>query len=160
MIIRPYVIIKTSKIHSRGLFAKVNIKKNRKIVEYIGSKKSKKEGFKIQEIQYQEWEKNKSKGMDYIFELNKGFSIDGNTRNNVAKYINHSCEPNCEVKILKNRIWIFSKRVIKKEDELTYNYGYDLEDFKKFRRECRCGAKKCIGYMIAQNMRKKVILQI
>ena len=154
-----YFIIKKSRIHNRGVFAKSNIKKNKKIVEYTGEKISKKEGFKRQEIQFQKSRKDKLKGMDYIFELNKGFSIDGDTPDNAAKYINHSCEPNCEVKILKSRIWIFSKKDIKKGEELSYNYGYGLEDFKKFRRKCRCGAKKCIGYMVAQNMRKKITLQ-
>ena len=151
-----YFVKKKSKIHNYGLFAKIDIKKNRKIAEYIGRKISKKDGFKRQEIQFQKSRENRSKGMDYIFELNKGYSIDGSTPDNVAKYINHSCDPNCEAKILKNRIWIFSKRGIKKGEELSYNYGYELEDFKKFRRECRCMARKCIGYMVAQNMRKKI----
>ena len=68
----------------------------------------------------------------YIFELNKKYDIDGFFRYNKARYINHSCNPNCEVDIINDRIWISSIKNIRKGQELSYDYGYefDKEDFE------------------------------
>ena len=87
----------------------------------------------------------------YIFELNKKYDIDGSPLYNKARYINHSCSPNCEVDIIKNEIWISSIKSIKKGEELNYDYGYpfDKDDFSDHK--CKCKTKKCIGYIISQD---------
>ena len=81
----------------------------------------------------------------YIFELNSKFDIDGSPLYNKARYINHACNPNCEVEIKNGRIWISSIKNIREGEELSYDYGFefDKDDYKDYK--CRCGYKKCIG---------------
>ena len=68
--------------------------------------------------------KSEKTGSVHIFELNKKFDIDGNIKQNKARFINHSCNPNCEVDIIDNEIWISSIKKISSGSELTYDYGY------------------------------------
>lgn len=145
--------IAISGIHNSGVFAATDIKKDQYIVEYLGEKITKKESQRRAE----EWEseaRTKGFGLVYIFELNKRYDIDGNIENNPAKFINHSCEPNCEAINDNNRIWIAAKRKIKKGEELTYDYGYDMENFLDHK--CLCGKKSCIGYIVREDLRPKV----
>ena len=147
--------VKNSKIHAKGVFATENIKKNTKIIEYIGDKISKKEGDRRSELRIKRYLNSKKTGSVYIFELNNRYDIDGSVAYNKAKFINHSCKPNCEVDIIKGHIWIISIKNIKKGDELSYDYGYefDKEDYKDH--ICKCGATGCIGYIISSDDRKK-----
>ena len=142
---------KKSNIHGVGIVAAKEIKKDNKIIEYIGDKISKKEGDKRSAERIKKYLHKKNEGSVYIFELNKKYDIDGSPLYNKARYINHSCNPNCEVDIIKNEIWICSIKNIKKGDELTYDYGYpfDKDDFKDH--ICKCGSKKCIGYIISKD---------
>ena len=96
-------------------------------------------------------------GLVYIFELNKRYDIDGNVSYNTAKYINHSCAPNCEPEIIRGHIWIIALRNIMKGEELTYNYGYGFEDYQDH--ECRCGSDNCIGYILGEEYWPKLRLQ-
>jgi SET domain-containing protein len=66
---------------------------------------------------------------------------------NRARFLNHSCEPNCEAKRIGRCIWVMARRDIRAGEELTFNYGYSLEDYQEH--ECRCGATGCIGYMVS-----------
>ena len=147
--------VKKSKVHGYGVIASNDIKKNTRIIEYLGEKISKIEGDKRSAARIKKYLHRKNEGSVYIFELNKRYDIDGSFNYNKAKYINHSCNPNCEVDIIKNEIWISSIKKIKKGEELSYDYGYpfDPEDFKDHK--CRCGEKKCIGYIISQDDWKK-----
>lgn len=149
--------VKKSKVHGAGVFATSNIPKNTKIIQYIGDKVSKVEGDRRSAERIKKYLNKKNQGSVYIFELNKKYDIDGSPFYNKARYINHSCNPNCEVDIIKNEIWISSIKKIKIGDELSYDYGYlfDPEDFKDH--QCKCGAKKCIGYIISQDDWKKFI---
>tara|TARA_Y100000590_G_C15738667_1_gene1019472 strand:- start:2112 stop:2591 length:480 start_codon:yes stop_codon:yes gene_type:complete len=146
---------KKSRTHGFGLFANKNIKKNQKIIQYIGNKISKKEGDRIADKHLNLAKKNKKNGQVYIFELNKRFDIDGNVKENYAKYINHSCDPNCEVEIINNQIWIIAIKNIKKNNELTYNYGYSY-DTDYYEHVCKCGSKKCIGYILDEDSWDKI----
>ena len=93
--------------------------------------------------------------MVYVFELNSRFDIDGSYKYNTARYINHSCDPNCEVSIINNRLWISAIKKIKRDQELTYNYGYEYDtDYKEHK--CRCGSLKCIGYILKRSDWKKI----
>ena len=76
--------------------------------------------------------KSKETGSVYIFELNKKFDIDGSPMYNKARYINHSCDPNCELTINRGKLWIVSIKNIKILNELSYDYGYeyDKDDYK------------------------------
>ncbi len=144
-------IVKKSKVHGHGVFANSKISKSEKIIEYIGEKISKKEGDKRSNARLTKYLGSKKTGSVYIFELDKKYDIDGSPLYNKARYINHSCDPNCEVEISNGRIWISSIKNIKKGEELTYDYGYefDSDDYKDH--VCKCGSKKCIGYIISSD---------
>ena len=141
---------KKSPLHGSGLFAARNIKKGEQVIEYIGDKVTKREGDKRAEKQIKKAEKNKKKGLVYVFELNKKYDIDGGVARNYARFINHSCDSNCEVEITNNHIWISSIKRIKKGAELTYNYGYTFDtDYEEH--ICKCGSKKCVGYILSDD---------
>jgi SET domain-containing protein len=94
-----------------GLFAVQDFKKGDLIIEYTGEKIT-------------EAEANR-RGGKYLFELNDNWTIDGKGRENKARYLNHSCKPNCYPELDENEehIYIYAKRAIKAGEELTYNYG-------------------------------------
>jgi SET domain-containing protein len=110
-----------------GLFAGEALPKGVCIVEYVGRIISKEEEYT-----------SKSK---YLFEVSKSKTIDGTERTNTARYINHSCKPNCEVEIHAGRVFVLAKRAIAEGEELSYDYGKDYfnEHIKPF--GCRCA--KC-----------------
>lgn len=112
----------------KGLFAEESIPKGACIIEYIGRPVSEKE-------QYE----NKGK---YLFETGKGTMIDGNIPGNIAKYINHSCAPNCEIDIKNRRIYVFALKRINVGEEL--NYDYDTEYFDQHIKPKGCKCKKCL----------------
>ncbi len=147
--------VKKSNIHNSGVFATEDIKKGTRIIEYIGKKVTKAQGDKISEKRLNKYLHSKKEGSVYIFELNKKYDIDGSPRYNKARYINHSCSPNCEVDIIRGHIWISAIKNIKKYEELTYDYGYsfDKDDYKDH--VCRCDSKNCIGYIISSDERHK-----
>ena len=142
-----------SVIHGKGIIASEKIKKNTRVIEYIGEKVTKREGDKRSADRIKKFSKKKNFGTVYIFELNKKYDIDGSPNYNKARFINHSCDPNCEVDIINNRIWISSIKEIKKNEELTYDYGYpfDKDDFRDH--ECKCGSKNCIGAALSSASR-------
>ena len=146
--------VKNSSIHNRGVFATKTIAKNTKIIEYIGEKISKKEGDLRSEKRLKKYLKSKKTGSVYIFELNKKYDIDGSPIYNKARYINHSCDPNCEVEIIRGKIWIVSQKQIKIGEELSYDYGYEFDEDDYADHICKCGAKNCIGYIISEDDRK------
>jgi len=149
-----YIILKKSQIHHKGVFAAKDIPKGTKVIEYVGEKISKKESDIRAEIALEKAKKNKNKGAVYIFTLNKRYDIDGDVPYNTAKYINHSCDPNCETEIIKGHIWIIAIKNIKKGEEISYDYGYDFENHKEH--PCKCGSKNCVGYIVAKEHRKKL----
>ena len=103
------------------------------------------------DLTYEANKKAKTVGSVYIFTLNQKYDINGKVSWNLAKYINHSCDPNCETDIIKGRIWISAIKDIKKGEELSYDYGYDMYSFEDH--PCRCGSKNCIGYIVRSNLR-------
>lgn len=133
----PLVHFKKSPIHGWGGFARTEIKKGKRIIEYIGKKITKEQSEKELEDQNA-----------YVFTVTDDFDLDGSVKWNPARYLNHSCNPNCESDIKKKRVWIYATKKIKKGQELTYNYGHDLDDYHE--RPCACGSKKCVGYMVAE----------
>ena len=142
---------KKSSVHGIGIIAKKEIRKGKKIIQYIGEKITKKEGDKRSAEWIKKYQNKKNQGSVYIFELNKKYDIDGSPLYNKARYINHSCNPNCEVDIVNNEIWISAIKKIKRGSELFYDYGYpfDKDDFADH--ICKCGSINCIGYIISQD---------
>lgn len=86
-------------------------------------------------------EKADEKGGRYLFDISKRRVIDGTNRNNIARYINHGCRPNCEVDIRKGRIFVFARRRIQAGEELNYDYGKEYWDEYIKPYGCRC--KSC-----------------
>ena len=107
-----------------GLFAGEDIPKGKCIIEYVGKVISKEEEYK-----------SKSQ---YLFEVTKTKTINGDARSNTARYINHSHRPNCEVEIYKARVYIFSRRNIKAGEELAYDYGKEFVDEHILPKGCKC----------------------
>lgn len=110
-----------------GLFTLDTIKKGACIVEYTGRTLSTKEHYT-----------SRSK---YIFIINSRKRIDGAVRQNRARYINHSCRPNCEIDIARGRVWILAKRNIRAGEELSYDY--DTEYFDRYIKPNGCRCLKC-----------------
>lgn len=107
-----------------GVFTNDFIPKRRFIIEYWGDIVTEDEANRI--------------GGKYLFELGNGKTINGTTRKNIARYINHSCRPNCEVEVKGNKVLIFSKRAIKPGEELCYDYGKEYFNHFIAPHGCRC----------------------
>jgi SET domain-containing protein len=129
--------IATSAIQGRGGFAGTDLPRGARVAEYLGRKITKIESLALCE------ENN-----PYIFALDEEFDLDGNVEWNPARFINHSCDPNCEAENIEGRIWIIARRAVKAGEEITFNYGYDLEEYRDY--PCKCGAASCLGYMVAE----------
>jgi len=131
------LIFKDSPIHGRGGFARTAIGAGTRIIEYVGERISKNESLR-------RCEQNNS----CIFSLNDQEDLDGDVEWNPARLINHSCTANCEAELEEARIWIVARRDIEPGEEVTFNYGYDLVDYREH--PCRCGSAGCVGYMVAE----------
>ncbi|MEM0965068.1 MAG: SET domain-containing protein-lysine N-methyltransferase [Verrucomicrobiota bacterium] len=149
---RPYVVRKSS-IHNRGLYSRRLIDEGEYVIEYRGEKITKAESEKRAISQDAKGKKNGS-GQVYIFELNKKYDLDGNKPGNVARFANHSCEPNCEAVNYRGRIWFVALREILPGEELTFDYGYALES--ALDHPCKCGTKDCVGFIVNEADRSKL----
>ncbi len=145
--------LRESSIHNSGMFAAADIETGDRIIQYIGEKIPKKESTR-RAIEWEEKARKKGEGLVYIFDLNKRYDLDGNVPNNPAKYVNHSCDPNCEAVNYDGEIWIVAMRDIKEGEELGFDYGYDIQHFMDH--PCRCGSKNCVGYIVAQEFWPKL----
>jgi len=116
-----------SRIHRWGVFATQPIPKNTRIIDYAGEKITSRESLK-REKRYLK------KGHIWCFKLNRLYVRDAAFGGNVARYINHSCTPNCYTQIIGDTIWIRAARTIRRGEELTYNYSTDGEGTIP----CRC----------------------
>lgn len=101
-------------VNGLGLFTKVPMKKGDCIIEYIGDI-------------INDAEANR-RGGRYLFQTSKDRHIDGTGRHNTARYINHSCRPNCEVDVIRGRVFVYAKRTITPNEELNYDYGKEYFD--------------------------------
>lgn len=128
---------RNSSIHGRGGFARREVACGTRVLEYLGEKISKAESLRRCE------ENN-----PYIFCLDDAFDLDGNFEWNPARLLNHSCAPNCEAELVRGRIWIVTLREIQAGEEITFNYGYDLDSYEEH--PCHCGAPGCVGYIVAE----------
>jgi hypothetical protein len=117
-----------SKIHQWGVYATARITKNTRIVNYAGEKISNQESLRRERRYIQNGEHI------WCFKLTNRSVIDAAVGGNVARFINHSCHPNCYIDIKKGVIWIRAARNIRKGEELTYDYNTDGEGLI----ECRC----------------------
>jgi SET domain-containing protein len=150
---RPYAV-RNSKIHGRGVFAIRTIRKGTRVIEYRGERTS--------------WEDALERPQSdpdnpyhtFFFELSDGQVIDANVRGNAARWINHSCDANCEsYEHDDGRVWIEARRKIRAGEEITYDYRLSLDEklTKKVRKAyaCRCGAENCRGLLLVEPKKKK-----
>lgn len=143
-----YCEVRGSDIHGHGVYAAKDIPAEEQVIEYIGELVDKNESETRAWAQHAKAEATGDAAV-YIFTLNKRWDIDGNVPWNTARLINHSCEPNCEAWVDEKRIFIHSLRDIKKGEELSFDYGFDIECYEEH--PCRCGSKKCVGYIVSQD---------
>ncbi len=141
-----WLIFKDSTIHNTGGFAKVDISKDTKIIEYVGEKISKEESDRRSQKAAKLAKEDKNKGAVYIFELDNEFDLDGDVPENYAKYMNHSCNPNAKYEYVDGKIWIVATKDINQGEEITYNYGFDMEEW--IDHPCKCGSDNCVGYIL------------
>ena len=111
-----------------GLFATREIRKRARIAEYRGPL-----------LGHKEAQRRENRGNKYLFEINSRWTIDGTPRSNVARYANHSCNPNAEPYVVKLRVFLRAMRRIKPGEEITYHYGMDYLRNVIGMSNCRCG---------------------
>lgn len=139
--------VRNSDIHGRGVYATQDIDTETEIIEYIGEIIDKEESERRAWAQAEHAEATGDAAV-YIFTLDEQWDIDGNVPWNTARLINHSCEPNCEAWIVGQGIMIYSLKPIKKGEELTFDYGFDVECYEDH--PCRCGRDGCVGYIVSR----------
>jgi hypothetical protein len=132
-----WAVFQPSPIHGFGGFAARTIPAGTRIIEYIGERISKEESLRRCEADN-----------PFIFALDAETDLDGGVGWNPARFLNHSCAPNCEAPLDAGRIWIIALRDINPGEELTFNYGFDLMDYQEH--PCQCGAPGCVGYVVAE----------
>lgn len=131
----PRVRRRRSSLHGLGVFALEDIPKNKRIIAYTGEKISHKESLRRE----RRYIKN---GNIWCFKLNNRWVIDASVGGNDARFINHSCTPNCYTQIVDGTIWVRAAKSIKAGDELTYNYYTDGEGLIQCK--CRPGCKSLL----------------
>ncbi|KAB8318424.1 SET domain-containing protein-lysine N-methyltransferase [Tolypothrix campylonemoides VB511288] len=154
------IVARRSAIHGNGVFAVLPIRKGERIIEYKGRL-----------VTHAEADAGDTgdadSGHTFLFTLNDEYVLDANAQGNTARWINHSCAPNCEAVLEENeagdrrrdRVFIEARRSIKPGEELTYDYGITLAEphtarLKKIW-ECRCGSKNCTGTMLKPKRKPK-----
>lgn len=130
-----------SNIHKWGLFSLEDIPAEEMIIEYIGEL--------IRSTVADERERRTyGTASSYFFRIDDDYVIDATNCGNLARFINHSCEPNCYAKIITvenaKKVVIYSKREIETGEEITYDYKFPIEENKV---ECHCGATTCRGFL-------------
>lgn len=142
----PLVEARDSAIHGRGVYAIAPIKKGTRIMEYLGERISHAEA----DARYEK--KGDDDGHTFLFIASNRTVIDAGVDGNDARFINHSCNPNCETVIENSRVFIDAIRNIKPGEELGYDYQLTWESTDDPAElalyACRCGAKKCRGTML------------
>lgn len=153
-----WYVVRNSQIHGRGLYARKDIPKDTWIVEYVGERVDKDESDRRANALLDS-AKETGGARVYMFILNDEWDIDGNVSWNTARLMNHSCEPNVEAQTWdEQEIWFVALHDIKKGEELTFNYGFDLECWEDH--PCLCGKAACVGYIAGDDywpaLKKKV----
>ncbi|MBL8266710.1 SET domain-containing protein [Steroidobacter sp.] len=142
----PLVEARNSDIHGRGVYAVAPIKKGTRVLEYLGERISHGEADARYEM------KGDDDGHTFLFIASNRTVIDAGVDGNDARFINHSCNPNCETVIENSRVFIDTIRAIKPGEELGYDYQLTWESTDDPTElalyACRCGAKKCRGTML------------
>jgi SET domain-containing protein len=150
--VNEWMELRRSSIHGLGAFSLTDIPKGTRVIEYTGEKISNAEADRRYD------DETMPEHHTFLFILNDRACVDAAFEGNEARFINHSCAPNCEAVIERGHIWIEALKAIPAGTELAYDYAY--EDDPKYTEkdllfyECRCGAPNCRGTIV--NTRKKL----
>ncbi len=139
--------IRASKIQGLGAFATARIPEGTRLIEYAGER--------LTPAQADErYPDDDSRHHTYLFAIDDDVVIDAAVNGNDARFINHSCDPNCDAVVEDGRIWIETIRDVEPGEELAYDYAYILEErhspAAKRRYPCSCGTAKCRGTILAR----------
>ena len=132
---KSQVYVDHSPIQGMGLFAFKPILPGKIIIEYTGPRVPKSQGRVLAE-----------NGNTFIFSLNRRYDIDGSVESNIARFANHSCNPNSEAIVLNDRRYLRSIRLIRTGEEITYDYEYSYSGHEQ--EPCHCGDEKCIKFIV------------
>lgn len=132
-----WICFKGSVIHGVGGFARVDIAAGTRLIEYVGERITKDESLRRCE-----------QNNEFIFALDDMCDLDGSGKENPARHLNHSCAPSTEAQVDEGRVWIVAVRDIRAGEEITFDYGYDLEDYQEH--PCHCGSQVCVGFIVAE----------
>ena len=152
------LIVRRSPIHGNGVYAAVDIPARTALIQYKGRLLTHAQADRL-------YGDGADTGHTFLFTLNDKYIVDANVGGNSARWINHSCSPNCEAWIeevdggLHDKVMIGTKCAIKAGEELTYDYGItlDVPHTAKMKRiwACHCGAKRCTGTMLKPKRGRK-----
>lgn len=144
---RDFVFVNDSPVHGKGVFAKRTIPKGTRILEYAGERV-------LKENLARDLVEGRT-SLVYVMNLNETHAVDGERGGNEARFINHSCTPNCEVLYFNNTPYIYAIEEIYTGTELNFDYKYGSEDDQEIsadqKRElfpCNCGSLNCRGTLL------------
>ncbi len=151
---KPRIVVKNSRVHGRGVYAARRLKAGENIIEYKGER-----------IPWKEADRRPPSNPDdpyhtFFFSLDDQKTvIDAGVGGNAARWINHSCDPNCETEETDDgRVFIQAMRDIRPGEELNYDYSLTIEErltpTLRKNYECRCGSKNCRGTMLGLSKRQ------
>jgi SET domain-containing protein len=143
----PYFEVRQSAIQGKGAFATRNIKKGTRLIEYLGQRIT----WRTADKRYDD--EKMGRHHTFLFTVDDKTVIDAAVNGNDARFLNHSCDGNCEAIEDRKRIFLEARRSIKAGEELLYDYQYErtddhTEEDEKFY-ACRCGSPKCRGSILA-----------
>jgi uncharacterized protein len=145
--VRRRLLLRSSGIHGKGVFARERIPAGARLIEYRGERISNEEADRRYPL-------GDEPHHTFLFSVDDEIVIDAAFRGNMARWINHCCEPNCDAVIEDGRVYIESVREIAAGEELTYDYNFILEErhtpAQKRRYPCICGAPGCRGTILAK----------
>ncbi len=126
---KDFTVVRARKGAGLGIVTNRSFKNGDFVIEYTGPILSR--------------DKANEKGGKYLFDINSKWAIDGTTRSNLARYINHSCKPNCEADVSGKKVFIYALKRIKEGEELTYDYGGEY--FDEYIKPYGCKCSSCIS---------------
>jgi SET domain-containing protein len=134
--------VRRSRVHGHGVFATRRIRKKARIIEYTGKR-----------VTWESVPDDSNDSHTFLFGLDDGtIVIDPRIGGNDARWINHSCDPNCEAIEEDGRIFIYALRHIRPSEELSYDYQLEVDEPRTRKAEaeskCFCGSAKCRGTML------------
>ncbi len=143
----PFFEVHASRIAGQGAFALQRIRKGTRLIEYVGERISQNEADRRYDDTVQEHPRV------LLFTVDAHTVIDAGVGGNEARFINHSCEPNCRSETRRGRVHIWTIRDIARGEELTYDYNLTRDGIEEAealsRYACNCGAPSCRGTMLA-----------